>query len=233
MSSAPPTAGRGRRVQQHRYGLLLLSAVISLGVQGILAPTGLQQVAVTALAGASVLLALRAADFPPRLMALGIALASVVLALSIVRAAGAGIGDGTARAMNAALVAVGPPAVAIGIVHDLRASGQVRIETVLGVLSLYMLVGMLFAFIYGAIDRLGGDPFFANGEPATPSHCLYFSFITLATVGYGDFVARTDTGHTLAVFEALIGQIYLVTIVSLIVSNLGRPARRSRLSDRA
>jgi hypothetical protein len=58
------------------------------------------------------------------------------------------------------------------------------------------------------------------------SHCLYFSFTTLATVGYGDFVARTNVGHTLAVSEALLGQIYLVTVVSLIVSNLGRPARR-------
>jgi len=69
--------------------------------------------------------------------------------------------------------------------------------------------------------------FFANGNSATTSHCLYFSFTTLTTVGYGDFVARTDTGHTLAIFEALIGQIYLVTIVSLIVSNLGRSRRTS------
>jgi hypothetical protein len=57
------------------------------------------------------------------------------------------------------------------------------------------------------------------------SHCLYFSFTTLATVGYGDFVARTDLGHTLAISEALIGQIYLVTVVSLIISNLRRPRR--------
>jgi hypothetical protein len=44
-------------------------------------------------------------------------------------------------------------------------------------------------------------------------------------------VARTDLGHTLAVSEALIGQIYLVTVVSLIVSNLGRPARRDDASE--
>jgi voltage-gated potassium channel Kch len=93
------------------------------------------------------------------------------------------------------------------------------------VLSLYMLIGMAFGFVYGAIDRFGGDPFFASGDSATVAHCLYFSFTTLATVGYGDFVARTDLGHTLAVSEALIGQIYLVTVVSLIVSNLRRPPR--------
>jgi hypothetical protein len=211
-----------------RYGLLLLATVLSLGVQGIVAPGGLQQVTVTALAGASLLLAFRAAELAPRLIAFAAALALLVLALSIVRATVGGIGDGASRAMNAALVALGPPAVAVGVVRDLRSSGQVRLEAVLGVLSLYMLLGMLFGFVYGAIDRLGGDPFFAGGDPATVSHCLYFSFTTLTTVGYGDLVARSDLGHTLAVFEALIGQIYLVTVVSLIVSNLGRPARRDR-----
>jgi hypothetical protein len=129
--------------------------------------------------------------------------------------------------MNAALVALGPPAVAIGVVRDLRSSGQVRMEAVMGVLALYMLIGMFFGFVYGAVDRVDA-PFFAEGEPATVARCLYFSFTTLATVGFGDVVARTDLGHTLSVFEALIGQIYLVTVVSLIVSNLGRPAVRAR-----
>jgi Ion channel len=64
--------------------------------------------------------------------------------------------------------------------------------------------------------------------PATASHCLYFSFATLTTVGFGDFVAAADLGHTLSVLEALLGQIYLVTVVSLIVSNLGRPAQARR-----
>lgn len=227
MSGAPPTAARGRRIQQHRYGLLLLSTIMSLAVQGMVPPSDLQRVAVTALATAGVLLALRAADFAPRLATPAVAAALVVLGLSIVRAVLGGIGEGAARAMNAGLVAMGPPAVAIGVMHDLRATGRVRVQAVMGALSLYVLVGMLFAFTYGAVDELGGDPFFADGEQATASRCLYFSFTTLTTVGYGDLIARTDAGHTLAVFEALLGQIYLVTVVSLIVSNLGRPARRS------
>jgi hypothetical protein len=98
----------------------------------------------------------------------------------------------------------------------------VRIEAVMGVLSLYILLGMLFAFVFGAIDRYD-SPFFSGGASATVSQCLYFSFTTLTTVGYGDLTARTDLGHTLSVFEALIGQIYLVTVVSLIVGNLRRP----------
>jgi hypothetical protein len=216
--------------QLRRYGLLLVATVLSFAVQGAVAPGPLQQIAVTALAGASLLLALRAANLSRRLMAVAAVLAVAVLVLSLVRATAGGIGDGTARAMNALLVALGPPAVAVGLVRDLRSSGQVRLEAVIGVLALYMLIGMAFGFLYGAIDRFGGDSFFAGGDPATVSHCLYFSFTTLATVGYGDFVARSDLGHTLAVSEALVGQIYLVTVVSLIVSNLGRPARQDRAS---
>ena len=215
---------KGRNVEQHSYGFLLLSILLSIAVQGIVEPGRRQQVIVTARAAASVALAVRAARLTPRLRRISDGLALLVLVLSIVRALGGGIGEGAALAMNAALVALGPPAIAVGVIRDLREHRQVRIQSVMGVLAFYLLVGMLFAFSYGAIDRLGSDPFFAGGQEATASHCIYFSFTTLTTVGYGDFVAVTDLGHTLAVFEMLIGQIYLVTIVSLIVSNL-RPAR--------
>ena len=95
-----------------------------------------------------------------------------------------------------------------------------------GVLCVYLLVGMFFSFVYGSIDRYGGSPFFAGGQPATVARCLYFSFTTLTTVGYGDLTAGSNLGHTLAVSEALLGQIYLITIVSLLVTNL-RPRRAS------
>ena len=213
-----------------RYGLLLLACVLSVAVQGIVDPGPVQQVIVTGLAGACLLLAFRAANLAPRLIQIASAFAVAALAVAVLRATAGGIGEGAARCMNAALVALGPAAVAVGVVRDLRTTGRVRLEAVFGVLSLYILIGLTFGFVYGAIDKLGGDPFFAGGQAATVSHCLYFSFTTLSTVGYGDYVARTDLGHTLAVSEALIGQIYLVTVVSLIVSNLGRPARRDDAS---
>jgi len=208
-----------------RYGLLLIVALLSVIVQGVIEPSGVQQVVVTLLAGAILLLALRAARLSPWLIRIALAFSAVALGVSIVRATAGGIGDGAARSMNATLIALGPPAIVVGLVRDLRATGMVRVQTLFGVLALYMLIGMAFGFVYGAIDYYGGDPFFAAGQSATVSNCLYFSFITLSTVGYGDFVARADLGHTLAVFEALIGQIYLVTVVSLIVTNLRRPIR--------
>jgi hypothetical protein len=218
----------GRRSGTARYGLLLATAFVTVAVQGIVSPSGVQQVVVTGLAGAILLLAVRAAELGGRLLAVASVVAGIVLVLSIVHETVGGVGDGATRLMNAALVGLGPPVIAVGVIHDLRAFGRVRLQAVMGVLALYLLLGMLFAFVYGAMDRLGGDPFFASGDATTPSRCIYFSFTTLTTVGYGDFVARSDLGHTLAVFEALLGQIYLVTIVSVLVSNLRRPVQPRR-----
>src|SRR3954449_9853318 len=211
-----------------RYALLLLVTVLSVAVQGIVQPGGLQQVVVTGLAGGTLVLAFHTGGLSPRLPRAAAAFAAAALVVAIVRATAGGIGEGAALCVNAALVAFGPPVVAIGLLRELRATHEVRLQAVAGVLCLYVLVGMTYGFVYGAIDHLGGDPFFAGGASASVSHCLYFSLTTLATVGYGDFVARSDLGHTLAVSEALIGQIYLVTVVSLIVSNLRRPSRQNR-----
>jgi hypothetical protein len=204
------------------YGWLLASLVASLAVQGALAPSSLQRVVVSILLGANLLLAVVVADVKRSLRRLAVAIAVTGVAVNVLRAATELLGEGEVRAMNALVVLLGPPMIALGVLRNLRASRAVRLEAVSGVLSLYIMIGLFFAFVYGAIEEAGGEPFFAGGAPATVANCVYFSFVTLATVGYGDLTAAGNLGHTLCVFEALIGQIYLVTVVSLIVSNLGR-----------
>jgi Ion channel len=214
---------RGREIAlRQRYGLLLLSLIVLFLVSGI-APTGpWQEVVLTALAAMTLVLALRAGEVSRRLdraaTALGIALVTVVAVLAV-----AGVSNvAVARVSGFLLVSIAPPAIVIGVLRGLREAGSATIRAVLGVLCIYLLLGMLAAFLYGAIDRVGSEPFFTNGIPATTSRCLYFSFTTLTTVGYGDLTAGSNLGHTLAVSEALLGQIYLVTVVALLVSNLSR-----------
>ena len=89
-----------------------------------------------------------------------------------------------------------------------------------------MLFGMLFMFLYGVLAALGDAPFFAQGTDGTRPLRLYFSFVTLATLGYGDYTPAGNLGHALAVLEALIGQLYLVTVVAVVVTRLGRPGRK-------
>ena len=107
-----------------RYGLLLLVTVSSVAVQGVIQPGGVQQVIVTALAGGTLVLAFYTARLKPWLVRAAMAFAAVALLVAIVRAAAGGIGEGAARAVNAALVALGPPAVAIGLLRELRDTQQ-------------------------------------------------------------------------------------------------------------
>jgi hypothetical protein len=91
-----------------------------------------------------------------------------------------------------------------------------------GVLCVYLLLGMLFAYGYALIGDLASAPFFAEQRSADISDFLYFSFTTMTTTGFGDLTAAADTGRSLAIAEELTGQIYLVTVVAVIVGNLSR-----------
>ena len=115
--------------------------------------------------------------------------------------------------------------VVIGVRRELRDVGAVTVTAVSGAICLYVLVGLFFAFVDVAVENLGGAPFFSNGAAATSPRSVYFSFVTVTTVGYGDFSARSNFGHTLAVTEAQLGQIYLVTVVATIVGHVVRRAR--------
>jgi hypothetical protein len=120
--------------------------------------------------------------------------------------------------LTAAMTVATAVAIAVGVADQSEVNGR----SVLGAISVYILLGLLFVFLYGVVAALGSGPFFAQGTDGTRALRLYFSYVTLATVGYGDYTASGNLGHTLAVIEALVGQLYLVTIVAVLVSRLAR-----------
>ena len=71
------------------------------------------------------------------------------------------------------------------------------------------------------IAAVDGWEFFTDVERPRPGDFMYFSFITLTTVGYGDLTPFTDAARSAAVFEAVLGQVFLATAVARIVSLLG------------
>jgi len=203
--------------------MLLGATVAAFFVEGIGSSGPVEQVIVSALLSVTLLLSLWIADARPWIMRSACLVAVAVIATTVVEVAINGNEQArAAQVAGALLVALAPPAIILGVVRDLRSKRRVTLEAVLGVLSVYILIGMFFAFVYGSLNNLGGENLFAGGGTATIAKCLYFSFTTLTTVGYGDVTTRTNLGHTLSASEALIGQIYLVTVVSLIVANLGR-----------
>jgi len=150
-----------------------------------------------------------------------------LLTASVVSAVGVSIHDRpvlTAVAgIAAAVLAVGTVvAVAIGVVDQ----DEVNAQSVTGAVCIYLLFGMIFLFLYTAVALIGSGPFFVQGTDGSRALRLYFSYVTLATLGYGDYTPAGDLGHTLAILEALLGQLYLVTVLALLVSRL-----RSRHED--
>jgi hypothetical protein len=104
------------------------------------------------------------------------------------------------------------------IVRNVGYRRTVDQETMLGALAAYLFIGMAFAFAYRLVGAAQASPFFGAGGDGTVSQDLFFSFITLTTTGYGNLVPATNPGQSLAVLEALTGQLFLVTAVAKVVS---------------
>ena len=142
--------------------------------------------------------------------------------------------SGVVAILEVALLVATIVVIAVGVVDQFEVNAQsifgaVSIYVLLGMLSdrraggaeILVLLGMLFLFVYSAAAALGSGPFFAQGTDGTLTTRLYFSYVTLATLGYGDYTAAGDFGRTVSVIEALVGQIYLVTVIALLVGRLG------------
>jgi hypothetical protein len=117
------------------------------------------------------------------------------------------------------------------IVRHLLSRPQVDRETLLGAVAAYLLFGMFFAFAYRAAGELGSVPFFGSAGRGTLSQDLFFSFVTISTVGYGNLVPAANPGQVLAVVEAVTGQLFLVVAVGKVVSTMTPRFRRRSDSE--
>jgi hypothetical protein len=106
----------------------------------------------------------------------------------------------------------------VSIVRHIGYRREVDQETMLGALAAYLLIGMAFAFVYRFVGSVQGGPFFGVDGDGNVSQDLFFSFVTLTTTGYGNLVPAGNPGQSLAVLEALLGQLFLVTAVAKIVT---------------
>jgi hypothetical protein len=95
---------------------------------------------------------------------------------------------------------------------------RITYETVLGALCAYVLIGLLFAFLYLAVSDLRDGPFFVQPGPHGEGEYLYFSFVALTTLGFGDLSPSVGLPQALTVLEALFGNIFLVTLVARLVT---------------
>lgn len=206
---------------QLRYGAVLLLLACAFSFAMIAPPVRWAQVVSALLTGGAAMVALARAQASRRVIGLGLAAVAVAVAATVWASFSDRPASGIANLAGAGLLALIP----VAIVIEFRRDIEITVQSVLAVLCVYVVLGMLFASLAAAVGDLSGRPYFANLQVATTADYTYFSFITLATVGYGDLVPVTQLGRALAVLEGLSGQIYLVTVVALVVGNLGQVRR--------
>ena len=206
-----------REAAVDRFGFVLLACVATYIIL-----VAVDQSQYSGLAGAlpvlvTVLLTINASNPGPaaRYTALGLVTGAV-----IVGSISAGIND--ARVFGVAMELAGF-ALGVCIVLILLRMAEhmkVTVQTVLAVLAAYVMFGLFFTFIDSGIGHISGH-FFAQSGAHSQSDYAYLSYITLTTVGFGDLTPGTGIARSIIILEALMGQIFLVTLVARMVSLLG------------
>jgi hypothetical protein len=209
---------RTSREAGFRYGFVL-AVTLGLLVFEIVAPErawaravtlGLEGVALTVVVATS-----RARAATRRAAALAVAGAG---ALVVLLAAADVLSRGVVFAIGGLLAAAIPAALVGGLVRLIRERG-VTLRAVVGALTIYLYVGLLFAYVIAFVSAVDSTSYFAQPD-VDHGDRVYFSFTVLTTTGFGDFTAATSLGHALAVVEMLTGQLYLVTVIGVLVGGL-------------
>ena len=209
------------------YGLVLVLLVTSYFCDAALGDYTWGRVVVVLVLAAATWLALRASQVERRGMRLAEALIPL---LCLVAIASLLVGqDSVAPAMTGAISLVLVVVAPIAIVWHLSRRMALSVETFLGAVCVYLLIAQLFATLFGLTALIAGQPFFVQTSHPSAVDYIYFSFVTITTVGYGDFTSALSVGKMMALTEAVFGQLYLITVVSLVVQNLG--ARRQQQRD--
>jgi hypothetical protein len=217
-----PTPASTRFIQ-HRYGMVLALTILAV-LFSVLAPDTAIGRGISVLLQSAMLLAVIATSrenlAARRVRAALVLVALIVLAVLVLQdAVPSWVGAaGTAGAVLAVLVVL-----TRGVVQLIRERG-VTIQAVAGALTSYLLIGLLFALVVRLLVGVGDHRYFdqVSSSAVTQSQEIYFSFTTLTTTGYGDLTPALNVGRALSVLEMLIGQIYLVTVIGLLIGNLRR-----------
>lgn len=234
--SPPRGLGMMRRPGEHwtrfaarvanAFGVVLLLVVTIYVLGSLVSYSGWTGSLLAAVTSACVLVALVSAEAPPGLVRGAAGFAGAAVVLSII---GAAAGKNTPTGLSALIAAVLLFVAAIEVLATVISEREVGFRTILGAISVYVILGILFTFVYAGIDKFQSGPFF--GTPTQTGDYVFFSVTTLTTTGYGNLIPATSLGRMTAGLEMLIGQVFLVTLIAGLVS-LWRPGTWTRRRDR-
>jgi hypothetical protein len=216
-----------RIVEPDHYVAVLVLSLLALLSMGFLGNGPVSNLVVTAVVGADFVYACYTSRAPRPVVVLAVVLLLVSLTLTFTASVTArGPSGYTVRFVLATLFLI---VTTIVIARRLAQHPVISVQTITGALCVYVLFGLFFASMYRLLNLFGLNPFFAQTANPTPADYVYFSFVTLTTVGYGDLTTTHNLARMLAITEAMLGQFYLVTVIAVLVSRAGReraPRRR-------
>ncbi|HEU5380715.1 MAG TPA: potassium channel family protein [Ktedonobacteraceae bacterium] len=219
---------RARLRSAESYGLVFLAILLSLGFTAAGDNTLWSRLLTLFFSGSALLLALWTSHVRRNILLLALGVLVIGLFLALLQGLLAWQQwIWLPEALNLLLIVLTP----IAMVQRLLTKQRINGQTILGALCIYLLLGLFFADLYSILNVLTPMSIFLEHPKATLSDYLYFSFITLTTTGYGDLAPQSGTARALAVIEALSGQLYLVTIVALLVGHFGKAHVRQRKEE--
>lgn len=215
--------GRAERVRD-AFGLVLFLVLTTYVLTSLLENHGWSAVVLTVATSATSIIALTSSHARPGLVRSAIVLSALTIGLAIIAA----LTDARIWLNIASLVQISLLTLAMGaVLWRVVSTAQVGSRTILGAISVYASLGIIFTFVYGTVDRIQGGPFFEGMSHPHGSDFIFFSYTTLTTTGYGDLVPGGQPGQMISGLEMMIGQVFLVTLVAGLVS-LWRPGEALR-----
>jgi voltage-gated potassium channel Kch len=220
---APRPLRRRIHEQPDRYGALLVLVLVDCVVFFAAGRDGFGRAAPTVLVAVTVLFGLRTSRVHGAVVRVAQALTILLLLLLIV---GGAAGSEAIHGWSAIVGAIAVGILTAAVMFRVLRHETVTLQTILGAVTVYVLFGFVFAFLEFGIGDATGRQFFAQTANPHLADYLYFSFVTLTTLGFGDLTPDTNLGRGLVSFEALLGQVFLVTLVARLVSLYGNDRRR-------
>lgn len=212
----------------HRYGIVLAVALVAVLFLIIAPETSWSRAVGLLFAGGMLLVVIATSRGNVRLRERASVALIVLTVVLVTGTAFDWIPQAVGTATSAVLVLTTLVQLVRGLIVLLSGRG-VTVQAVAGALAVYLLLGIVFSFAITTMAKIDHGAYFAQGTDGSESERVYYSFTSMTTTGFGDFTPAQRGGRAVAVLEMLLGQIYLVTIISLLVGNL----RRRRETDDA